>query len=384
MAQRVPKILPDLRDVPAASPGKLLGWGIDGSPENVSAVDLYARQGIWLGRDPPPIELRITPDQWAAGMPGYYRWEDISGLPNGLALVTADRVDSALEMRAATVRVLDPLRLTAARVSSGLETRPASVNAIGSATKVYADRLAAGLETRPASVLANAKVTAARVSSGMETRPASVVALAAGGVSFVAKNGVGTSIALSAPAAAADGDILILAGDNTTTTTISGWTPIYSAGSDVRAWWMRKSGAVTPVTLAGTKGAALMLAFRGCIASGSPIDVASAAPSASPIAGITTVADGDYIVALLGGHDNDSSFGGGANVTFSGVTGPATTTLVNGTTDITSGDDYAARVAAFGGVQTTHGATGAAAFTVTYGVGESPGANGLLLALKKA
>ncbi|MEN6621509.1 MAG: hypothetical protein ABFD50_08180 [Smithella sp.] len=131
-----------------------------------------------------------------------------------------------------------------------------------------------------------------------------------------------TSITPVAPAGATDGDILILfaaarADDIATNLPFifangTGWTEITSGYTDIgttsmqaRAWWYRVSGSVPTMpsvrhaSLSSNGMGAIVCAYSGCIASGTPVEAASARAADGTIQGVAvTTTDIDRLVVM--------------------------------------------------------------------------------------
>jgi hypothetical protein len=137
-------------------------------------------------------------------------------------------------------------------------------------------------------------------------------------VGAVASNFASASLAsIGEPSGSQDGDILLYfmvtdSNHNTTGTPPTGWTKIseVDSGTDtsMSAFWKRRSGAEaetwTDIFDVAESGRAIMLGYRGCIASGDPQDVAAITGTESGTAwdtgSITPVTDSCMLVAAFG------------------------------------------------------------------------------------
>jgi hypothetical protein len=141
------------------------------------------------------------------------------------------------------------------------------------------------------------------------------------GVESAAASG---NVTLAAPASPVNGDIWIaccVTHDQVAMSMDVAWTQILQGNGGgstnrVAAWWFRYAGSTPSMVVTHAAGDAIIggvAAFRGCIASGSPIDVASATVRAS--AATATVAFNDVttttantMIVVCGGMDNDNDW----------------------------------------------------------------------------
>jgi hypothetical protein len=77
MATRVPKNFSDLRDAPAPTPGGALRYDDAGKLTAVRAP----MPGVWPYTSPPPVDQRVTADEFLATGRGYYLWWPLASAP---------------------------------------------------------------------------------------------------------------------------------------------------------------------------------------------------------------------------------------------------------------------------------------------------------------
>ena len=209
------------------------------------------------------------------------------------------------------------------------------------------------------------------------------------GVGAAASAGSNTSMSPALPSGWAMNDIfLLIVQSNEATATPTGWnlvkqTQASNTSEYLSLFYRRAQSGDTAPTVAGANHQIQMgciAAWRGCIATGNPVDVASAnwGQNASSghslqVSAITTLTAYDLVVFLgiffevSGGPSTYSSWTSG------GPTPAADFAITDGNLD----DFFAAQF-----VQATAGSTGACSVTESGGVGNYADLNGLLVALK--
>ena len=156
-----------------------------------------------------------------------------------------------------------------------------------------------------------------------------------GGVSYISATARQTGsdpVQLTLPAGVQANDILLMYAYQTGTTP-SGWTDSGGTGANGRVFWRRATGSGDAPTVEGildTYSAygtfhAKIVAFRGCVTSGTPLDPASPIFNNSNLVTIsgdslTTIYDGSMIVFFVLASNTVSAVGGSIDTLLAGTT----------------------------------------------------------------